>query len=126
MFFCALTIKDIIKVTSLVEATAYTFDKRIINTEGTSFCSQMNTIIIGNSLGLLQNYKTTLYSMLTNMIARDKNSMQSDFKSTLARNYNDLENSKTLGIKVAQSVISKLLPKKNEHYYIACNFYIRN
>jgi len=112
-FFSNFDIKDVIEMTSLVESSAYEFDKRIINTEGTCFCSDFNVIGIGNSLGLLQTYKTTDYFLSTGIIAKDnKNNMQCAFNSTLARKVNNLEKPELFGIKTARYAIKKLSPKK--------------
>lgn len=111
-FFKKFNIKEVIDMTSCVESSAYKFDKRIVNTEGTYFSNEVNIIAIGNSLGLLQTYKTTNYYLSTGIVAKDRYNMQCDFNISLARRVSDLENPKLLGIKTAKRAIKKLFPKK--------------
>lgn len=109
---CELNIENIIKFITLSEKEAFKFDKRIINSEGSFFNSHVTMNVFGNSLGMLQNYKTTYYSTYNCMIAQDKNSMQRDFDYSVSRNINDLEKPEILGQKTSARAISRLGSRK--------------
>ncbi|MBZ2279702.1 metalloprotease PmbA, partial [Buchnera aphidicola] len=74
-----LSIEDIVKLVQLSENSAFKFDKKIINSEGSFFNSYSNITVFGNSLGMLEQYKSTQYSISTCVIAKDKVYMERDF-----------------------------------------------
>ncbi|BBI01089.1 predicted Zn-dependent proteases and their inactivated homologs [Buchnera aphidicola (Nipponaphis monzeni)] len=110
--FYLCNFKKIIKTNFLIEKCAFGFSKKITNTEGTNFCYSIDTIVLGNNLGLLQSYKTTIYSLSTGMIAGKSDNMQTAFYYTIARDINKLENPEYLGHQSAKRAIKKLYPKK--------------
>lgn len=105
-------VKNAISFASTSEKEAFQFDKRIINSEGSFFSSHITINVFGNSLGMLEKYKSTYYTNYTCMIAKDKNSMQRDFSYSAARKLEDLEKPNILGRKTAQNAISRLGSKK--------------
>lgn len=107
-----LNIKNGIDFASIVEKEAFKFDKRIVNSEGSFFSNHITINVFGNSLGMLEKYKSTLYSAYNCMIAKEKNSMQRDFYYSTARKIENLEKPDILGKKTAQRVIARLFPKK--------------
>ncbi|QCI18651.1 metalloprotease PmbA [Buchnera aphidicola] len=107
-----LNIKNGINFASIVEKEAFKFDKRIINSEGSFFSNHVTMNVFGNSLGMLEKYKSTLYSAYSCMIAKEKNSMQRDFDYSTSRKIEDLEKPDILGKKTAKRAISRLCSKK--------------
>ncbi|CAL4318982.1 Metalloprotease PmbA [Buchnera aphidicola (Protaphis terricola)] len=107
-----INIKDGINFASQVEKEAFKFDKRIINSEGSFFSNHININIFGNSLGMLEIYKSTRYSAYNCMIARDNNLMQRDFNYSISRKIENLDNPKKLGQTTAKRVISRLGARK--------------
>ncbi|QCI15781.1 metalloprotease PmbA [Buchnera aphidicola] len=109
---CEFDIKKAIEFCILSEKEAFKFDQRIIHSEGSCFNSHLTINIFGNSLGMLEKYKSTRYSMYNCMIAQDQYSMQRDFDYSISRKIDDLEDVKILGQKTAKRVISRLNSKK--------------
>ncbi|ANF16899.1 peptidase PmbA [Buchnera aphidicola (Schlechtendalia chinensis)] len=99
-------------LTLLSESEAFKVDKRIVNTEGSTFNSCISINVFGNSHGMLESYNTTSYFMSSCMIAKDKHDMQRDMSYTIARNINDLTSPKLLGITSSNRAISRLNSKK--------------
>ncbi|XBC44448.1 MAG: metalloprotease PmbA [Buchnera aphidicola (Schlechtendalia peitan)] len=94
------------------EEEAFKSDKRITNTEGSTFNSCINLQIFGNSHGMLESYKSTSYFMSSCMIAKDNNNMQRDAFYTVSRSIHDLISPKIVGITSANRAISRLNSRK--------------
>ncbi|QLL40496.1 metalloprotease PmbA [Buchnera aphidicola (Aphis craccivore)] len=107
-----LNIKNGIHFASIAEKEAFKFDKRIVNSEGSFFSNHITINVFGNSLGMLEKYKSTIYSAYNCMIAKDKNSMQRDFYYSNSRKIENLEKPDILGKRTAQRAISRLGSKK--------------
>lgn len=107
-----LNIKNAISFASISEKEAFKFDKRIINSEGSFFSNHITINVFGNSLGMLEKYKSTRYSNYNCMIAKDNNIMQRDFSYSTSRKLDDLEKPDVLGRKTAKNAISRLGSKK--------------
>ncbi|QCI20244.1 metalloprotease PmbA [Buchnera aphidicola (Brachycaudus cardui)] len=105
-------IEHAIKYASIAEQEAFKFDKRIVNSEGSFFNSHITINVFGNSLGMLEKYKSTRYSTYNCMIARDQNSMQRDFDYSISRKIENLEKSEILGKKTAERALSRLGSRK--------------
>ncbi|WP_284443271.1 metalloprotease PmbA [Buchnera aphidicola] len=105
-------IENAINLSLLSEKAAFEFDKRIINSEGSFFNSHITINIFGNSLGMLEKYKSTRYSTYNCMIAQDKNSMQRDFDYSISRKIDDLVKPEILGYNSAKRAISRLGSRK--------------
>lgn len=105
-------IEHAIKFSILSEQAAFKFDKRIVNSEGSFFNGHMTINIFGNSLGMLQKYKSTRYSSYNCMIAKDKHSMQRDFDYSISRKIDNLLKPEILGQNSAKRVISRLGARK--------------
>ncbi|XBC42369.1 MAG: metalloprotease PmbA [Buchnera aphidicola (Meitanaphis elongallis)] len=104
--------KYAIDLTLIAEQEAFKADKRIVNTEGSSFSSCMGIKVFGNSYGMLESYNTTLYSMSSCMIAKDNNDMQRDMFYTISRNINNLLSPKHVGTTSSNKALSRLNAKK--------------
>lgn len=109
---CELNIENAIKFVTCSEKEAFKFDKRIINSEGSFFNSHVTINVFGNSLGMLEKYKSTYYSTYNCMIAQDKHSMQRDFDYSVSRKIDDLEKPEVLGKKTSARAISRLGSRK--------------
>ncbi|AYN24420.1 metalloprotease PmbA [Buchnera aphidicola] len=105
-------IKNAINFASVSEKEAFKFDKRIINSEGSFFSNHVTINVFGNSLGMLEKYKSTRYSNYNCMIAKDNNVMQRDFSYSTSRKLDDLEKPDILGRKAAKNAVSRLGSKK--------------
>ncbi|QIQ41144.1 MAG: metalloprotease PmbA [Buchnera aphidicola (Aphis urticata)] len=107
-----LSIKNGINFASIAEKEAFKFDKRIFNSEGSFFSSHITINVLGNSLGMLEKYKSTLYSAYNCMIAKEKNAMQRDFYYSTSRKIENLEKPDILGQNTAKRALSRLGSKK--------------
>ncbi|QNS01832.1 MAG: metalloprotease PmbA [Buchnera aphidicola (Pentalonia nigronervosa)] len=107
-----LNIKNAIKYAILTEQEAFKFDKRITNSEGSFFSNHLTINIFGNSLGMLETYKSTRYSAYNCVIAQDKNYMERDFDYSISRKTDFLKSPEILGRKSAERAISRLGSQK--------------
>jgi PmbA protein len=107
-----LNVEDVVKFLILSEKEAFRFDKRIVNSEGSFFNSYIDINVFGNSLGMLEKYKSTRYTSYNCMIAKDKHSMQRDFYYSVSRKINNLEKPEILGKNASSRAISRLGSKK--------------
>lgn len=109
---CEFDIENAINISIVSEKSAFKFDKRIVNSEGSYFNSHATINVFGNSLGMLEKYKSTRYSTYNCMIAQENNSMQRDFDYSISRKIDDLVNPEILGEKTAKRAISRLGSRK--------------
>ncbi|CAL4042053.1 Metalloprotease PmbA [Buchnera aphidicola (Tetraneura ulmi)] len=108
-------IENTIEIIKSAESFALNSDKRIINTEGSSFASNTNISVIGNSYGIINSYKSTVHSISIGVLASDKNNnknMEREHSYTIARDFRDLESPIEIGNKAAKKAISRLGAKK--------------
>ncbi|CAL4318752.1 metalloprotease PmbA [Buchnera aphidicola] len=105
-------INNSINLAVAAEQAAFNHDKRIINSEGSCFNSHINIIVFGNSLGMLESYKSTRHSLYTCVIAEENNIMQRDFDYSVSRKIEDLDASEIIGKKTATRAIARLGSKK--------------
>ena len=101
------------KIDYLKQAEESAFqDKRITNTEGSSFTQVKNNFVLANSLGFSMGYQSSIYSASCEIIAKSNGSMERDYEYTQKRFFSDLKPPETLGNKAAERAIKKLNPKK--------------
>jgi len=93
------------------EESAYQ-DKRITNTEGSSFIQDKSNFVLANSLGFSMGYQSSIYSASCDVIAKSNGSMERDYEYTQKRFFSDLKPPEMLGNEAAERVIKKLNPKK--------------
>ncbi|WP_343126595.1 metallopeptidase TldD-related protein [Buchnera aphidicola] len=98
-------IKDLVLC---VEDAALNFSKKIINSEGTIFNSLIKIKFLGNSLNWFNSQISTENYLCSNIIAADKNSMETSSEYFLGRDIKDLKDPSVIGIKSAKKSISKL------------------
>ena len=101
------------KIDYLKQAEESAFqDKRITNTEGSSFIQDKSNFVLANSLGFSMGYQSSIYSASCDVIAKSNGSMERDYEYTQKRFFSDLKPPEMLGNKAAERAIKKLNPKK--------------
>ena len=101
-------IDDVIKMTKKCETSAFNSDKRIVNSEGSSFNTSSNENMIINSDGTFGHYRSSDHSLSCIVIAQEKSSMERDYWYTSARDFRELERADAVGKKAAQRAINRL------------------
>ncbi|QCI24194.1 metalloprotease PmbA [Buchnera aphidicola (Muscaphis stroyani)] len=109
---CDFSVKNAVQLSTMTERAAFKYDKRIVNSEGSFFDSCATIHIFGNSLGILQKYKSTRYSIYNCVISKDNHCMQRDFDYSISRKINDLKKPDDVGKNAAQKAISRIGSKK--------------
>lgn len=94
------------------EHTALTSDKCITKTGGGNFSSHFNSLIFGNSHGMLQSYSSSSYALSCSVIAESNGKMESNYAYTVSRDFNDLRSSQWVGKESASRTIARLNPHK--------------
>ena len=103
-----LDIKNIIDLTKDCESSAFQKDKRVTNSEGSSFTFSNNTHMILNSNGAYGTFDSTDYSLSCIALAEQNKLMERDYWYSSTRDYDALESSKHIGEKAAERVIARL------------------
>ena len=103
-----LDIKNIIDLTKDCESSAFQKDKRVTNSEGSSFTFSDNSHMILNSNGAYGTFDSTDYSLSCIALAEQNKLMERDYWYSSTRDYDALESSKHIGEKAAERVIARL------------------
>ena len=103
-----LDIKNIIDLTKDCESSAFQKDKRVTNSEGSSFTFSDNTHMILNSNGAYGTFDSTDYSLSCIALAEQNKLMERDYWYSSTRDFDALESSKHIGEKAAERVIARL------------------
>ena len=103
-----MNIDEVIDMTRECEISAFDSDKRIINSEGSSFSTSNNENMIINSNGTFGHYRSSDHSLSCIVIAQDKSSMERDYWYTSARDFQKLESPDVVGKKAAKRATSRL------------------
>ncbi len=103
-----MNIDEVIDMTRECEISAFDSDKRIINSEGSSFSTSNNENMIINSNGTFGHYRSSDHSLSCIVIAQDKSSMERDYWYTSARDFQKLESPDAVGKKAAKRATSRL------------------
>ncbi|QJC30168.1 metalloprotease PmbA [Enterobacteriaceae endosymbiont of Plateumaris sericea] len=90
------------------EEIALNMDKRIINSNGGDFNSFAIIHIFANSLGILQSYISTYYSLYLSVIAKENNKMECNYSYSISRSTIDLYSPEILGKDSAKKSLNKL------------------
>ncbi|NOX42647.1 MAG: metalloprotease PmbA [Gammaproteobacteria bacterium] len=107
-----LHIDDAISLAQECEEAALSFDPKIKNSEGGSLSTQQGLRIYGNTDNFIEAYPTTRHSLSCSVIAQENDQMQRDYWYSVARDSNDLEPSKNIGIIAAENAINRLNARK--------------
>jgi PmbA protein len=94
------------------EEAALSADPRIVNSSGASFDTHLGRHVFANSLGFAGEYRSSYCGLSTVPVARDGESMERDFWSTIARTYSGLEPAEQVGRKAAARALRRLNPVK--------------
>jgi PmbA protein len=100
-----------IELTKECEESALAVDERICNSDGASFDTFAGFKVYGNSHGQLVGYPSTRHSLSCVMIASENDEMERDYAYTVNRDFNLLNNAKTVGQQASQEVLSRLKPQ---------------
>ena len=103
-----LDIKNIIDLTKDCESSAFQKDKRVTNSEGSSFSFSDNTHMILNSNGAYGTFDSTDYSLSCIALAEQNKLMERDYWYSSTRDFDALESSNHIGEKAAERVIARL------------------
>ena len=103
-----LDVSNIIQLTKDCENSAFQTDKRVTNSEGSSFTFSDNSHMILNSNGAFGTYDSTDYSLSCIALAEQDKLMERDYWYSSTRDFDALESSDQIGVKAAERVISRL------------------
>ena len=106
---------DVDKATELAlqaEQAALQADKRIVNINGASFNSHTGVKVYGNSLGMLQSYLSSRYSLSCSVIGGVEDTLENDYEYTISREFDKLQSPIWVGENCAKKVVSRLNPQK--------------
>jgi len=94
------------------ESAAFKYDKRIVNSEGTSVSSHESLHVYGNSYGFVGSYPYSSHSISCSVIGKDKQAMQRDYWYSVSRDASDLQNIKEIGKIASKRTIARLDARK--------------
>lgn len=90
------------------EAAALSFDKRITNSDGASFDSNIGGQVFANSLGFVGAYRSTSCSISATPIAALDGAMERDYWYSIARSADGLESPELVGRTAAERTLRRL------------------
>ena len=101
------------KIDYLKEAEQIAFENpEIVNTNGSSFSEKKTEVLLGNSKGFKNGYKTSNYIAYCEVVSKNNGSMERDYEYTSKRHFEDLLKPSELGSNAAKFAIRKLKPQK--------------
>ena len=101
------------KIDYLREAEQIAFENpEIVNTNGSSFSEKKTEVLLGNSKGFKNGYKTSNYIAYCEVVSKNNGSMERDYEYTSKRHFEDLLKPSELGSNAAKFAIRKLKPQK--------------
>ncbi len=107
-----LTTDQAIDIAKECELAALKSDARITNSDGATLASFEGFKVYGNSHGQLVGYPSSRHSLSCVAIANDKEDMQRDYAYTINRQFDLMDDAKSVGEKAAQEVLSRLHSQK--------------
>ncbi len=96
------------------EAAALDADPRITNSEGASFDSRVGRRGFANSRGFVGEYRTSYCALAATPVAREGDSMERDYWTSMARSFAGLEPAEHIGRMAAGRVLRRLGARKVE------------
>ena len=103
-----LDIASIIELANECEDTAFKTDKRIANSEGSSFTYSKNFNSIMNTKGAYGSFKSTDYSLSCIVLAEENKLMERDYWYSSSRDYSNLQSSQNIGRIAANRAAARL------------------
>jgi len=107
-----LTTEQAIEIAKECEQSALDFDERITNSDGASLDCFAGFKVYGNSHGQLVGYPSSRHSLSCVVIATDNEDMQRDYAYDVNRDFSLLEQGKSIGLRAAKEVLSRLNAQK--------------
>ena len=95
-----------------VEDAGRAFDKRVTNSEGSSWSDTTREVTLANSDGFVGQYRTTIASLSVSLLAEQGGVKQTDYWYTFNRFINRLDSPKAVGEEAARRVTAKLGARK--------------
>jgi PmbA protein len=103
-----------IELARAAEAAALDADPRITNSEGASFDSRLGRRGFANSRGFVGEYRTSYCALAASPVAREGDSMERDYWTSMARSFAGLERAEYIGRTAAGRVLRRLGARKVE------------
>ena len=94
-----------------MESEAFT-NKKIVNSNGCSFSESKSNFLLTNSLGFSEGYKTSMFSAACAVVAKDQDTMETDYDFSSKRFSQDLKEAKNIGSTAANRASRRLGAKK--------------
>ncbi len=94
------------------EKAALSADKRIVNSEGSSFEYSRSRMALANTFGFMGAYEGTGAGLFCGPVAQSTAGMQRDYWMTAARHRRNMETPEAVGQKAAQRVLRRLDARK--------------
>ena len=104
-------IDEATELTKICESAGFEYDKRISNSEGSSYSQSNSECLILNSQGMYGHFKSTDYSLSCVMLAGDNQAMERDYWYSSTRKHENLESPQEIGKKASSRAISRLNAK---------------
>jgi len=94
-----------------MEHEAFT-NKKIVNSNGCSFSESKSNFLLTNSLGFSEGYKTSMFSAACAVVAKDQDTMETDYDFSSKRFSQDLSEAKNIGSVAAVRAVNRLGARK--------------
>lgn len=103
-----IKVEEAIDLAKNAETKGFSYDKRLVNSEGTSLDTFKTFNLYANSHSFCGATVTTRHSFTSGFIAEEKGQMQRDYYYTVARDARDLENADQVALQAAERTINRL------------------
>jgi PmbA protein len=90
------------------EAAALQADARITNSEGATLATHRSTRVLGNSLGFLGGYSSSVHTLSCVVVAQQGEDMQRDYWYSTARDSRQIEPAQAIGQRAAERALRRL------------------
>lgn len=107
-----ITVEQAINITKDCETQAMAYDKRITNSEGSSFSTDRSYFVYANSHGFIGAHAASRHSISCALIAQEKQSMERDYSYSIARDKANLLSVTQVATDAAQRTIARLGAKR--------------
>ena len=87
-------------------------NKKIKNSNGSSFTEVKSSFIFANSIGFCEGYNTSSYTVFCEALAEEKGQMERDYELDVNRYSNKLNNPRDIGKRAAEKACQRLGAKK--------------
>ncbi len=94
------------------ETSAFRADSRISNSEGASFSNTKTQFCYGNSLGILDGFSRSVYTLSMTALAEGNGRKQRDYWLSTSLNFSSLELPESVGSRAAERTLSRVGSRK--------------